>query len=107
MPYAYAVDNPVNLDDPSGLIFGIPGTPSLSQIGTRFVGFWDGFTRPVFGGTAALRGTLGLSGGLDTCSAEYQQASYIGNLDVSLEAGAVVGGAVDFGIAALDGLESV
>jgi hypothetical protein len=24
---------------------GIPGTPSWEDIGTRFVGFWDGFTR--------------------------------------------------------------
>ncbi len=47
LPYAYAADNPLNLNDPSGLIFGIPGTPSWSQVGTRLVGFWDGFTRPL------------------------------------------------------------
>jgi hypothetical protein len=92
LPYAYAVDNPLNLNDPSGLIFGIPGTPSWSQVGTRFVGFWDGFTRPVFGGTAALRGALGLNGGLETCSIEYQLASHIGEIDVSVEAGALSGG---------------
>ncbi len=93
LPYAYAVDNPLNLSDPSGLIFGIEGTPSWSQIGTRFVGFWDGFTRPVFGGTAALRGALGLNGGLETCSAEYETASKIGELDLSIEAGAAAGAA--------------
>lgn len=91
-PYGYGGDNPVNYGDPTGLIFGIPGTPSLEDIGTRFVGFWDGFTQPVFGGTAALRSALGLNGGLETCSAEYQTASSIGNLDVSLEAGAAGGG---------------
>jgi RHS repeat-associated protein len=91
-PYGYGGDNPVSYGDPTGLIFGIPGTPSLEDIGTRFVGFWDGFTQPVFGGTAALRSALGLNGGLETCSAEYQTASGIGNLDASLEAGAVGGG---------------
>jgi RHS repeat-associated protein len=92
LPYAYAVDNPLNLNDPSGLIFGIPGTPSWSDLATRFVGFWDGFTRPLAGGTAALRNALGWNGGLDTCSAEYELASKIGGLDASVEAGAVVGG---------------
>jgi RHS repeat-associated protein len=92
LPYAYAVDNPLNLNDPSGLIFGIPGTPSWSQVGTRFVGFWDGFTRPLAGGTAALRGALGLNGGLETCSIEYKEASNIGGLDASIEAGAALGG---------------
>ena len=92
LPYAYAVDNPLNLDDPSGLIFGFPGTPSWSDLATRFVGFWDGFTRPLAGGTAALRNALGWNGGLDTCSAEYELASKIGGLDLSVEAGAALGG---------------
>jgi RHS repeat-associated protein len=92
LPYAYAVDNPLNLNDPSGLIFGIPGTPSWSQVGTRFVGFWDGFTRPLAGGTAGLRGALGLNDGLETCSIEYKEASNIGELDASIEAGAALGG---------------
>jgi len=103
LPYAYAVDNPLNLDDPSGLIFGISGTPSWSQLGTRFVGFWDGFTRPVFGGTAALRGALGGNGGLETCSAEYETASNIGGLDVSVVAGAVVGAGAGAGLDAVLG----
>jgi RHS repeat-associated protein len=92
LPYAYAVDNPLNLNDPSGLIFGIPGTPSWSDLATRFVGFWDGFTRPLAGGTAALRNALGWNGGLDTCSAEYETASEIGRLDLSFEIGAALGG---------------
>jgi RHS repeat-associated protein len=95
LSYAYAADNPINLDDPTGLIFGIPGTPSWSDLGTRFVGFWDGFTRPVLGGTGALRGWLGLNGGLDTCSTEYEVASKVGELDVSVEAGAVAGGGTE------------
>ncbi len=32
-PYSYAGDNPTTFSDPSGLIFGIPGTPSWSQVG--------------------------------------------------------------------------
>ncbi len=103
-PYTYSGDNPVNYADPSGLIFGIPGTPSWSEVGTRLVGFFDGFTKPVLGGTAALRSSLGLNGGLESCSAEYGLADNIGNLDVSFEAGAVAGGAADLGIGALGGL---
>jgi RHS repeat-associated protein len=91
-PYSYAGNNPLNYVDPSGLILGIPGTPSWEDIGTRFVGFWDGFTSPVFGGTAALRSALGLNGGLNTCSSEYLGARAWGELDVSLEGGAAAGG---------------
>ena len=43
-PYTYTADNPLNGVDPSGMIFGIPGTPSWSEVGTRVVGFFDGFT---------------------------------------------------------------
>jgi RHS repeat-associated protein len=102
-PYSYAGDNPLNDGDPTGLLFGIE-LPSLQEAGTRLVGFFDGFTRPVFGGTAALRSDLGLSGGLDTCSVEYQVASNVGNLDASLEAGAAAGGLVEGGVDALGGL---
>jgi RHS repeat-associated protein len=31
-PYGYVNDDPSNLNDPTGLIFGIPGTPSVSNI---------------------------------------------------------------------------
>jgi RHS repeat-associated protein len=97
-PYSYGGDNPLSYGDPTGLIFGIPGTPSLEDIGTRFVGFWDGFTQPVFGGTAALRSALGLNGGLETCSTEYQIASNIGSLDASLEVGAAGGSVIGAGV---------
>jgi RHS repeat-associated protein len=103
-PYSYGSDDPVNYGDPTGLIFGIPGTPSWEDIGTRFVGFWDGFTAPVFGGTAALRGSLGLNGGLDACSGEYKGATRWGSLAVSLEAGTIFGAAADIGVGALGGL---
>jgi len=36
--YVYAGDNPTNFTDPSGLIFGIAGTPSFSQVGSTIVG---------------------------------------------------------------------
>jgi len=94
LSYAYVVDNPLNLDDPTGLILGIPGTPSWSDLATRFVGFWDGLTRPLAGGAAALRGAFGLNGGLETCSNEYETASEIGRADVSFEIGALAGGGV-------------
>ncbi len=102
-PYTYGADDPINSADPSGLIFGIPGTPSWSDVGTRVVGFFDGFTKPVFGGTAALRFWLGLNGGLETCSMEYKVANEIGGVDVQIEAGAVAGNFAEFGLEALVG----
>ena len=36
-PYSYAGDDPLTLGDPTGLIFGIPGTPSIGQVG-QFIG---------------------------------------------------------------------
>lgn len=102
-PYTYAKDSPVSYADPSGLIFGISGTPSWSALGTRVVGFFDGFTKPVFGGTAALRSWLGLNGGLETCSAEYEVANEIGGIDVQLEAGVAAGVSAETGFEALVG----
>jgi RHS repeat-associated protein len=95
-PYGYASQNPVNVDDPSGLDgfldLGIgpdvsaPSVelPSLEQIGTRFVGFVDGVTSsvdPVGYGTADVRNALGLNGGLETCSSEYKTANTVGDID--------------------------
>lgn len=52
-PYAYANNNPANLTDPTGLIFGIPGTPSIGEIGSAI-------------SNAAAGALDGLTGGLST-----------------------------------------
>ncbi len=94
-PYTFGAETPLNLGDPTGLLFGIPGTPSSSEIleggeeaisqgATRTVGFIDGLTKPIFGGTAAL----GLGELVDECSSEYQVAESIGGYTFDAEAGA-------------------
>lgn len=86
-----------NFADPTGLLFDIPGTPSTEEffenvvensekVGTRLVGFVNGFTQPVFGGTAAL----GLGNLVNTCSAEYQLAHEIGGYTLDAEGAASV-----------------
>lgn len=87
-PYNYAGDNAVNEIDPTGL--GWFGEEVLEELGTRYVGFVDGLTSPLGGGTAALRSDLGLNGGLNTCSVEYQVADAIGGYTRDAE-GAVAG----------------
>ena len=92
------------MGDPTGL-FSIGEIPviggKLEKVATRFVGFWDGFTQPVFGGTAALRSALGLNGGLNPCSSEYQLANDIGGYTLDGEAVAPVafGGVTVAGLA--------
>jgi RHS repeat-associated protein len=94
-PYGYAGDSPPNLIDPTGLLFGIPGTPSTEEfvdnvaenaekVGTRLVGFTNGFTQPFFGGTAAL----GFGSLVNTCSAEYRLANEIGGYTIAAEGAA-------------------
>jgi tripartite motif-containing protein 71 len=103
-PYAYAENDPLNVGDPTGL-FSIGEIPliggGLEKVATRYVGFWDGFTQPLFGGTAALRSTLGLNGGLNQCSSEYQIANQIGGYTLDAEAVAPVafGGVMVAGLA--------
>jgi RHS repeat-associated protein len=46
-PYAYASDEPLSLGDPTGLIFGIPGTPSVDEVGQFVKEQW----RPVVSAT--------------------------------------------------------
>jgi hypothetical protein len=36
-PYGYTEDNPLNMGDPTGLLFGISGTPSFSEVGEEVV----------------------------------------------------------------------
>jgi RHS repeat-associated protein len=102
--YSYAEDDPRNAGDPTGL-FTLGEIPfiggALEKVATRYVGFWDGFTQPVFGGTAALRSALGVNGGLDECSSEYLIANRIGGYTLDAEAIAPVfyGGATVAGLA--------
>jgi RHS repeat-associated protein len=88
-PYNFAEDNPLNESDPAGL-FSLGEIPivggTLEKVATRYVGFWDGFTQPLFGGTAAIRSALGLNGGLNQCSSEYQIANEIGGYTLDAEA---------------------
>jgi RHS repeat-associated protein len=37
-PYTYGLDNPLSFYDPSGLIFGIPGTPSTGEVASAVTG---------------------------------------------------------------------
>jgi RHS repeat-associated protein len=92
--YDYANADPIQAADPSGLSwFGdeiVEGV--LEPLGTRYVGFVDGITRPFFGGTAAAREALGLNGGLDTCGFEYQLAHQIGEYTLGAELVAAAAG---------------
>jgi RHS repeat-associated protein len=98
-PYEYGGDNPMNETDPSGLdgVFGTGIGPNISfnDIVTRDAGFWDGLTSPIFGGTAALRDDLGLNGGLDECSSQYQIGHTVGQVTAGVEAGTATGGALE------------
>jgi RHS repeat-associated protein len=73
-PYAYAGDNPLNASDPTGLIFGISGTPSWEELGEGVAGWGDTLT---FGATNWAREELGINN-VDTCSGAYQAGGYAG-----------------------------
>jgi RHS repeat-associated protein len=73
-PYGYAGDNPVNYSDPTGLIFGIPGTPSWEEVGEGIAGWGDTIT---FGGTKWVREQIG-DENVDTCSGAYQGGGVAG-----------------------------
>lgn len=87
-PYAYADGNPTNNTDPTGNI----ALPSPTQIATRYVGFVDHVTG---GATSGVRDSLGLNGGLDKCSLDYQGAGTVGDVT----AGALGIAALGYGIA--------
>lgn len=74
MPYSYAGDNPINYSDPTGLIFGIPGTPSWEEAGKAVTGWGDTIT---FGATKWVREQIG-DENVDTCSGAYQAGGYGG-----------------------------
>jgi len=73
-PYSYAGDNPLNASDPTGLIFGIPGTPSWEEVGEGIAGWGDTIT---FGATKWAREQLG-DENVNTCSTAYQAGGYTG-----------------------------
>jgi RHS repeat-associated protein len=82
-PYNYAGDNSVNYSDPTGLIFGIPGTPSWEEVGEGVAGWGDTIT---FGVTKKIREAIG-DENVDTCSGAYQ-----GGGDAGLATGALIPG---------------
>ncbi len=49
-PYTYSLDNPLNFYDPSGLIFGIPGTPSTSEVVSTVTGAIGSHAAAIIGG---------------------------------------------------------
>jgi RHS repeat-associated protein len=73
-PYSYAGDNPLNASDPTGLIFGISGTPSWEEIGEGIAGWGDTIT---FGATNWVREELGINN-INACSDAYQAGGYAG-----------------------------
>jgi RHS repeat-associated protein len=89
-PYAYAGDNPLNASDPTGLIFGISGTPSWEELGEGVAGWGDTLT---FGATNWAREELGINN-VDSCSGAYQAGGYAGLATAALIPGE---GEVEFG----------
>lgn len=73
-PYNYVGDNPLNFSDPTGLIFGIPGTPSWEEVGEGVAGWGDKLT---FGATKWAREELG-NNNINPCSSAYQAGGYGG-----------------------------
>ncbi|MFI4990776.1 MAG: RHS repeat-associated core domain-containing protein, partial [Solirubrobacterales bacterium] len=94
-PYAYAGDNPLNASDPTGLIFGISGTPSWEELGEGVAGWGDTLT---FGATNWVREELGINN-VDTCSGAYQAGGYAGLATAVLVPGE---GEVELGAEAAD-----
>jgi RHS repeat-associated protein len=73
-PYNYVGDNPLNYSDPTGLIFGIPGTPSWEEVGEGVAGWGDTLT---LGATKWAREQLG-DENVNTCSGAYRVGGYGG-----------------------------
>jgi hypothetical protein len=64
----------VNYSDPTGLIFGIPGTPSWEEVGEGVAGWGDTLT---LGATKWAREQLG-DENVNTCSGAYKAGGYAG-----------------------------
>jgi RHS repeat-associated protein len=78
--YSYVGDNPLNFSDPSGLIFGIPGTPSWEEAGEAIAGWGDTLT---LGATNWVREELGINN-VNPCSTAYQVGGYAGLASAAL-----------------------
>jgi tripartite motif-containing protein 71 len=72
-PYAYAADNPLNIGDPTGLLFGI-SLPSFEEIGEGIAGWGDMIT---FGATNWIREELG-DNNIESCTDAYQTGGIAG-----------------------------
>ena len=84
--YRYAGGDPINAIDPSGLILGIPGTPSGEDISNFAAGFGDTAS---FGITRRIRAALGVDY-VDYCSSAY---GYGGRAATGVEVATGVAGA--------------
>jgi RHS repeat-associated protein len=73
-PYSYTADNPVNFDDPTGLLWGIT-LPSWVEEGAEAIAGWG--DRLTFGATKWVRERLG-DENVDTCSSEYRAGETAG-----------------------------
>jgi RHS repeat-associated protein len=93
-PYIYAADNPVNVGDPSGLLFGIE-LPSLEEVGEGIAGWGDTIT---LGATNWAREELGINN-INACSGAYQTGGFAGLVTGVLIPGE---GEVEVGVEGLD-----
>lgn len=84
--YAFVDGDPVSLVDPEGL-FSASNLPSLPQsVVNAAVGFGAGIS---FGLTTQINQWLGISGGVNFCSAAYQAANLAGNIVGGIATGSV------------------
>jgi RHS repeat-associated protein len=85
-PYAYAGDDPLNVGDPTGLLFGI-GLRSLEEVGGGIAGWGDTIT---LGATKWVREQIG-DENVDTCSGAYQSGGLVTGVLIPGEGEAEIG----------------